>query len=221
MSAPGDYVRKYHATAERARRRLEQDRAERLKNAKRLRFAWIEGNHTLYKFKSLNDDSRDHVLDMVENSRLYFPRPAQFNDPFDCAPVFSFAKPLSDPEFLAELRAEEDRMIAQRGLTPAERLDLRNAAVDVGQLAQLITTQTRDVLRDDVRIFCLSARLDHPLLWSHYADSHKGVCLHFVARPGSVIGGARAVKYRTERVPVLVPFGYNRNSPDIADKMVR
>jgi hypothetical protein len=192
------------------------------RGARRLRFAWIEGHDTLYKFKSLQGDSCVQVLDMIENSRIYFSTPDQFNDPLDCAPVFQLAKPVSDPAFVAELTAEEERMIAKSGKSEEEIAELRKEAVDIRQVAAAITGATRQLFRRDTRVFCLSARQDHPLLWSHYADSHRGVCLHFQCSAGTLIGAARAVKYRRERLPVLVPFHYNkRATDDIADLMVQ
>ena len=29
------------------------------------------------------------------------------------------------------------------------------------------------------RVYCLSAKGDLPLVWAHYADCHRGVCLEF------------------------------------------
>jgi hypothetical protein len=34
-------------------------------------------------------------------------------------------------------------------------------------------------MQKDVGVLCLSEHRDHILLWSHYADSHRGVCFGF------------------------------------------
>jgi hypothetical protein len=70
----------------RAEAQREQDLLEA---ARGLRMAWAQGIATLYKLKSLTGESRDHTLDIIENSRIYFSSPEQFNDPFDCAPPFT------------------------------------------------------------------------------------------------------------------------------------
>jgi hypothetical protein len=49
----------------------------------------------------------------------------------------------------------------------------------------------------------------HPLLRSHYAGSHTGVCLHFRVAGGSVFGLARGVDYSKPRPPILIPMRYN------------
>jgi hypothetical protein len=92
-------------------------KAELLRQAKSLRFAWAEDKSTLYKFKSLSGGGCRQVQDIIENSRLYFSTPDQFNDPLDCSPIFKLAGDLKDPVFLAELKKDEDEMIAQLKLT--------------------------------------------------------------------------------------------------------
>jgi Protein of unknown function (DUF2971) len=44
------------------------------------------------------------------------------------------------------------------------------------------------------RIYCLSTRPASPLMWSHYADHHRGVCLEFDARTLD-FGSATEVTY--------------------------
>lgn len=53
---------------------------------------------------------------------------------------------------------------------------------------------------DEVGILSLSAENDHVLMWSHYADYHKGICLRFKAK-GS-FGEAHRVRYVPERRPI-------------------
>lgn len=221
MSDAGSAVRKYQADLAREHEERHRRIKQLQRDARRLRFAWIEGHDTLYKFKSLQNDSCAQVLDMIENSRIYFSAPDQFNDPLDCAPVFKLAKPVTDAKFVNELLTEQEEMIAKSGKAADEISALQGQAVDVRQLGATITTETRQLLRRDARVFCLSARRDHPLLWSHYADSHRGVCLHFHSRPGTLFGAARAVEYRESRLPVLVPLHYNKTTDGIPDLMVQ
>jgi hypothetical protein len=90
--------------------------------AKRLRFAWYFGHHTLYKFRSFGGKSRARVLDTIENSRIYLPHPTAFNDPFDCSPVVVHGGDPSDPEYFKAIEAKERRMQKAQGGTGA-RLD--------------------------------------------------------------------------------------------------
>jgi hypothetical protein len=71
----------------------------------------------------------------------------------------------------------------------------------------------RSKLRADARIFCLTAERCHPLQWAHYADQHRGVCLHFRCEARTPLGLARKVEYRKDRKPILLPL--ERQSHDV------
>ena len=54
----------------------------------------------------------------------------------------------------------------------------------------------------DIGIRCFSAANDNVLMWSHYADSHKGVCLEFDYDKLLAIGQAEIIKVRyRNRIP--------------------
>ncbi len=172
--------------------------------AKKLRFAWYFGCDTLYKFRSFSrGKSRERVLDTIENSRIYLPHPPDFNDPFDCSPVVVHGGDPDDPEYFRAVEANERRMQKAQGVTGA-RLDRlrKREGVTIHDLPKAAEAHLRNALRDDVRILCLSANPLHPLQWSHYADSHRGLCLHFRCRPGTPFGLARQVRYRKKRDPL-------------------
>jgi hypothetical protein len=214
-----DSIRNVVSTAAQAAQQRPR-KAELLEQAKLLRLAWAEDRDTLYKFKSLSGGGCHQVQDIIENSRLYFSTPGQFNDPLDCSPTFKLAGDLDDPAFLAELKKDEDELIAQQKLMPQAEADLRaQFGTHVTDMAEAITWKVREGIRADLRIFCLSATYEHPLLWSHYANSHTGVCLHFRAKHGSVFGLARGVDYSKPRPPVLVPLRYNASELDVGRAM--
>jgi len=50
------------------------------------------------------------------------------------------------------------------------------------------------VINERWRIYCLTLRSDTPLMWSHYSDKHRGICLEFDAGH-AVIGNAWQVQY--------------------------
>jgi len=219
MSDSGEAVRQHRALLAAQYEKRQAGREELRANAKKLQFAWMEGHEKLYKFKGMSGSSREQVLDIITNSRIYFSSPEQFNDPLDCAPIFALAKPLTD-EFVKELLEDEAALASAAGKSKGEVEALRQAeGVPPQRIAAAVTERTRDELVKNARVFCLSASEVHPLLWSHYADSHRRICLHFRAAPGSLFGLARAVDYRSERPSILVPLHYSKG--DIADAMVR
>ena len=219
MSDAGEAVRQHRALLAAQYEKHQAKREELRADAEKLQFAWMEGYEKLYKFKSMSGSSRDQVLDIITNSRIYFSSPEQFNDPLDCAPIFALAKSITD-EFVKELLEDEAALARAAGKSEEEIEALRQAeGVPPERIAAAVTERTRDELVKNARVFCLSASEVQPLLWSHYADSHRGVCLHFKAAPGSLFGLARAVDYRAERPSILVPLHYNK--VDITDAMVR
>jgi hypothetical protein len=188
--------------------------------ARELRFAYVEGVKTLYKFKSLAGDSRDHVMDIIQNSRIYFSTQEQFNDPLDCAPIFKLAGDPDDPAFMAELRKDEEAMILEDRLTPERVAAMRaTEGTPPTEMAAAITRNVCENLRRTLHIFCLSATREPTLLWSHYAGSHAGVCLHFKVVHGEITGLARGIDYVADRPPVMVPLRYNRSEQEAARRM--
>ncbi len=59
-------------------------------------------------------------------------------------------------------------------------------------------TKLYSLLDESFGVLCLSERPDDILLWSHYGDSHRGVCFEFdVAAHPDVFPRLRPVKYQT------------------------
>ncbi len=97
----------------------------------------------VYKYQSANS----YNLNALENGYLYFPRPIQLDDPFDCLPSYEFD-----------------------GSTEVNR-PFQGAAHDVGQGIQLV--------RNQFGVMSLTTKNDSILMWSSYADGHRGFCLKF------------------------------------------
>jgi hypothetical protein len=196
-----------------------QGRQELLRVGRQLRLAWTFGKTTLYKYMSLADQERlDRVLDVLRRSRVYLSAPSQLNDAADCRPRFELAKPLTDPDFVHELEADEERMISEERLTPEDVARLHaQFGVAPERLAGGVTENTRRELESKTRIYCLSARNTDSGMWGLYAGLN-GVCLHFACHSGSVFGNARGVVYSPTRDPILIPLGYN-NPDAVADRM--
>jgi hypothetical protein len=50
-----------------------------------------------------------------------------------------------------------------------------------------------------IGMLCFSHRWSNPVLWSHYADSHKGICLGFDVHERLGVKGVRSVEYAAEK----------------------
>ena len=61
----------------------------------------------------------------------------------------------------------------------------------------------RDQATRNLGLLCFSRSWTNPLLWAHYADKHRGICLGFDLNVADDIG--RAVDYVDERLPWQEP----------------
>lgn len=191
---------------------LELEKTRNEAQAKNLHLAWALGHKTLYKFKGFAGDQRAHVIDILENSRIYFSTADQFNDPFDVAPVVRLAGDPNDSEVIRALEVERFRILKHRGWDDARiTAETEKSGTDAASLPRMVMQQVREWLRSDNRFVCLTAEQNHPLQWAHYADHHRGLCLHFSIGQESVFQYAEKVRYRTNRVPLLIPISAQTN----------
>ncbi len=186
---------------------------------KMFRFPWNQGIATLYKYRSFQGESRTWVSDILLESKIRFSHADEFNDPFDVSPTLAHGGNVNDPTYLKELKRAELSSHLDRGLSRKQIRALRRSeGVPAEQLVRASLPLLRKTIRDHSRILCLSARRDHPLQWAHYANGHKGICIHFRCEAGTWAGGARQVRYQKTRVPIHLPL--TESEWDMVDKMV-
>lgn len=109
-------------------------------------------DYNIFKFRSINKNFLKSLID----SSIYFAKPSFLNDPFDCR--------------VDVLRSLENAIIK---CPPESR----------GSLEKLRQTQVflEKVQADlqEVGVCAFSLELNNPLMWSHYADGHRGVSLMY------------------------------------------
>lgn len=160
-----------------------------------------------YRYRSLADDNAVYAERTVCHSELYFPRPSSFNDPFDCRPCFSFEASKKErdsyyrrliekyyPGFNREQRRQEMKAVfGDRERNPNNPEILRR-----------VQNQHTKKITEQIGVLCLSEVKDDILMWSHYADSHRGICLEFDGY-FEFFARAQKVKYPSAR-PIINPF---------------
>lgn len=121
----------------------------------------------LYKYRSLADGSKEYTLDIFRKCELFFAAPSSFNDPFDC----KFSPVITSVEKLAS-------EIAQRHTLDYVPKDVERAILaDTDIEANFVKVVDKVMNRHG--ICCFSRNDEEILMWSHYADCHKGICLGF------------------------------------------
>jgi hypothetical protein len=130
----------------------------------------------LYKYRSLSGEfGRDAIEKAIVQNQLYWQSPEAFNDPFDCLPVLYFGE-----------NEKQRRQFFARAATavyggPRRERRQRQREMSATPHRQMERTlmEKWPVWLGESSVACFSEVSDHPLMWGHYADSHKGVCLIF------------------------------------------
>lgn len=107
-------------------------------------------DYRYFKYRFINKN----LIDSLVNGSLYFALPSNLNDPFDCQ---------------IDLRKSANFAASKVSGVKREIL-LKIAGLDT-----FVDEIQRRMTKIGVCSFSLS--LEEPLLWSHYADEHRGICL--------------------------------------------
>lgn len=124
-----------------------------------------------YKYLPFNEGS----LQTIAAGTIKFSNALDFNDPFDCHPHFDLEHIEKIPKLKPELfKAAGDR----RGLNPAQRLARKGEFL--ARLRESIHNGSfRKSQIECIGVVSLSRNGKNVLMWSHYADLHRGFMLEF------------------------------------------
>lgn len=158
----------------------------------------------LYKYCPYNEN----YLYILINRKIWFSNPALFNDPFDCK--YKFKDQVDRSEFIK---------YASKHI-PESLPELKNLSEKDNAYNTIVNNMTENAYKDlhNAGVFCLSRYDNNILMWSHYADGHKGFCIEFERNsdPDNDLGNydmTSQVKYIRsdyEKVTIL-----NKNSSDM------
>lgn len=153
------------------------------------------------------------IENILSGRSLRFQNPLLFNDPFDGRPSV-YADP-NDPA-----TAKRYHEIGKRlGL---ERKERRRKVREIGKRLEKsggMGAIPPEDLRKNAKLFgvlCLTPHRDNLLMWAHYGDSHKGVCIGFDVG-SDFFQSAFCVEYQDDYP--LIKFGY-ADSDDILKKSI-
>jgi hypothetical protein len=141
---------------------------------------------TLYKYKSLSitsiTEELKHARSIICDSEIYFSSPFDFNDPFECHPVFILGATIERKEKYCR-----------------DTLKLDLPIMTMAEWTKLETKFRKDNFKESkdngIGLCCFSELGDEILMYSHYASSHQGFCLKFEMPIESSLGLAREVEY--------------------------
>lgn len=119
----------------------------------------------MYKYRPDNENT----LRILGNQEMYFSFVADFNDPFDCRITVNCKGTEADwIEYAGGLPIPAD--IKEQTLNY-----LRSIGFDPSAIMSIYRKQDFKT----VVVYCVSELRDNILMWSHYSNCHKGVCIGF------------------------------------------
>ncbi|MDR6673168.1 DUF2971 domain-containing protein [Xanthomonas sp. 1678] len=153
----------------------------------------------LYKYKSFNN----YLLQELCGSESYFASPSIFNDPLDSKPSIRDDIEISHKEQLLKVLCKEYRPKKDPDavLGNFRYLASENPLEAQLQYDMFVTTDIWRMLLQEIGrrgVLSLAERWDCPLMWSHYAQQHQGLCLEFSTQD-SVARNLMRVRYGTDR----------------------
>ncbi|PMG18390.1 DUF2971 domain-containing protein [Vibrio splendidus] len=141
---------------------------------------------SLYKYKPMNQ----FTLDIIASERIFYSLPESFNDPFDTQCSFTNSSAIvqsTDPQKIARAFPNDPDIVA---------FERKSLSSDIDRFHHKLK---------NFGIVSLAESASDILMWSHYADNHKGICIELERHENNElgnIGATRKVSY-TKKYPSL------------------
>jgi len=122
----------------------------------------------LYKYRSGLED-RD--IQALISNKMWFSTCKMFNDPFECTPNTNYFQLIDKL-----LRENEEVKQGYIGLSKLEQVTLIKKFLEEQKNTNIMDIEN---FKNGIAVSCLSSRKDSILMWGHYANSHKGICIEY------------------------------------------
>ena len=109
----------------------------------------------IYKYLPFNMNT----LNILINGNLYLASPDTLNDPFEGEFILEGVNTIPSNKFLKK-----------EGLPESIKLE---------ELQEIVKVKFKKYVHNQYGVSCFSKNKNNLLMWSHYADSHKGLCIIF------------------------------------------
>jgi len=136
------------------------------KQLDKLKYENLEKINKLYKYSSISC----YTYDNIENNHLVANRPENFNDLFDST---IHKNTYSSRMKKLEEQKKYGKMLGYDNLL--ENVDYSY----IKKNSEKIDRYGMTYLRQDLFISCLSETNNNNLMWSHYANENKGICIEY------------------------------------------
>jgi hypothetical protein len=167
---------------------------------------------TLYKYRSWNDENHKRVL--TENE-LFAASPALFNDPFDCTIPLRYEL-LTGSELMIKAKKNirfHNPYISNTKLRETAKRWVENAK---SKGPEHFKNFSEYMIQENLKhygVISLTKKSKNILMWSHYADCHKGFCIGFNSK--KLYDSLKAMTLRPmhydKKYPIIKPLGDTLN----------
>ena len=195
-------------------------------------YEYLNSDFTMASFLKDNTLTRYRSCDLknienLKNDRLYYSTPANFNDPYDTLLYANYFEILGNVSQNLAMGMENylDRLQVNNKLIAAMGIAMwygskKNEFLD-GFLAEICNAakDIKDSLRNNAKILCFAEDYLSMLMWSHYADNHKGFAI--VYDKASIINGDNYTLNNIiiTKKPLLKPVNYVEQQINLSEEM--
>ena len=172
----------------------------------------------LYRYRSVDGPDQARTQRIIETGLHYFASPTSFNDPFDCRPNFALdSDENSVREYLYGMWARRAPHMSEDARKQEVDAILQDPARDprIPENNMIFAAVYDSLVTARIGVLCLSEVKDSILMWSHYADCHRGICLVYDT-DNEFFVHAQPVQYQRERPRVNPVIHSNEQMLDSA-----
>lgn len=172
----------------------------------------MEVPEIFYKYRSSDGESAKYLQKQIAHDELYFAEPYTFNDPFDCNPYFSLS---GNEKSILKYYSQALKKNVPSMNRAARRMESKKTAKTIRSNSDEDGSKERtknyyyNKIQRGIGVYCLTTVPDNILMWSHYANNHKGVCLEYCGL-NDFFANAQKVAYADKR-PIINAFSGEDN----------
>jgi len=156
---------------------------------------------SLFKYKSINEQT----LQLLINMKIWLVKPQSFNDPFETKMILNPDYSLEDYyQYIDQTYVDYPDEIEKRKKPEIYRASSQNAHKVV---------ELNQEKFQNVGVFSMSSTPSNLLMWAHYADEHKGICIEFERASTNPLGSphlTHKVVYQ-EMLPIVGSLDFLRS----------
>ncbi|MEO9476492.1 MAG: DUF2971 domain-containing protein [Cyclobacteriaceae bacterium] len=148
-----------------------------------------------------NNAREEYAIRELEKGYIYFSKPEDFNDPYDC--FYGLAKPKCDEKKL--------RKYFQDRFPGSNRKERKEGAKILASTdgAEIIKNTEKAVI-EKVGVASFTISCGNQMMWSHYSNFHKGLCLGFNPNVDPLYFSHFGVNYLSkDEIVAYKPFEYD------------